>query len=453
MQRKPIRFYLTIIIVRMATVVLKLLGKNATHFPGYLARKLCPDFLKYLEQPSQVVFVTGTNGKTTVSNLIAGVLSDHNYVFINNGAGSNITEGIITALMTKSSFFGKARVPLAVLEVDERCAPLIYPYIQPDYIVCTNLFRDSYRRNAHVQFIWDILNREIPKHTKLILNGEDLISSQLAKGNERKHFGISQIDGQTSSNNIIKDIATCPVCGSLLEYEYVRYNHIGKAHCPTCDFKSPELDYAIEKIDTENMRVALRTPNGVYDLKLIGKNITDAYNMIAAISLLCEIGVDMQKIIHSFEKLKVVATRFDMAKVNGKEIIMNLAKGQNPIACSRVCDFVARESGDKTVIMILDDYFDAKESSENVAWIFDVDFEFLNHDSVKNIIVAGVRHRDYHLRLLMAGIEEERIICCNHESEIADLVDFSKSSKIIIMHDITTYNVAKEVFNQLKERA
>ena len=156
MQRKTIGFYIAITIVRMATKLLKMLGRNASHFPGWLALRIYPKFLKYIGKPEKVVFITGTNGKTTVSNLVASVLKEHGYVFLNNAEGSNIAERITTSLLSKSSFFGNTLVPMAVLEVDERCAPLVYPYLQPDYLVCTNLFRDSYRRNAHVQFIWNI---------------------------------------------------------------------------------------------------------------------------------------------------------------------------------------------------------------------------------------------------------------------------------------------------------
>ncbi len=81
----------------------------------------------------------------------------------------------------------------------------------PDYLLCTNLFRDSYKRNAHAEFISSVLNSQIPKHTKLILNGEDLISNHLAMGNERCYFGIRCPDGHSSSDNIIKDIVACRI--------------------------------------------------------------------------------------------------------------------------------------------------------------------------------------------------------------------------------------------------
>ena len=452
MKTSKVRFYVTISIVKIATKILKLLGRNATHLPGWMANKLCPDFLGHLEKPDRLVYITGTNGKTTVSNLTAEVLKDNGYDFINNASASNVSEGVISALLSKSSFFGKSKCKLAILEVDERYSPLIYPYMPPDYLLCTNLFRDSYKRNAHAEFISSVLNSQIPKHTKLILNGEDLISNHLAMGNERCYFGIHCPDGHSSSDNIIKDIVACPNCGAMLKYDYIRYNHIGRAHCPNCDFGSPEMDYSVEKIDYESQRCLIRTPDGTYDFKLIGNNVTDIYNMIAAISLLSELGLKMPQIQESFEKVKVAASRYNSEMVNGKELIMNLAKGQNPIACSRVCDFIQHEPGTKTVVCMVDDYFDAKETSENIAWIFDIDFEFLNDDSVKQIVLTGARNADYHLRLLMAGIPEEKIVCCEKEVDAADYVDISLSDKIYLLYDVYTLEYAEKVYQDLKKR-
>ena len=40
-----------------------------------------------------------------------------------------------------------------------------------------------------------------------------------------------------------------------------------------------------------------------------------------------------------------------------------MAKGQNPIACSCVFDYVRKEEGKKEVILMLDDVFDRVDSS------------------------------------------------------------------------------------------
>ncbi len=141
--KKTLKFYIAIFIAKCASFTLKLLKRNATYMPGKIALQLCPDFLGMLEKPETIIGVTGTNGKTTVCNMINDILTENKYDFINNKYGSNIDGGIATTLIQGSTMLGKAKKKLAVLEIDERSANKIYPYITPTYLVCTNLFRDS----------------------------------------------------------------------------------------------------------------------------------------------------------------------------------------------------------------------------------------------------------------------------------------------------------------------
>ncbi|MBQ6231467.1 MAG: DUF1727 domain-containing protein [Eubacterium sp.] len=454
--KKTARFYATLFGTKAMIRGLRLVGKNATHVPGNKAVKMCPDFLKQIDKPEVVIGITGTNGKTTVSNLIDDVLADTKLPFIDNRFGGNIESGVVSAFVKNSDMKGRMKKQYAVLELDERMTTRVFPYVKPKILAVTNLFRDSYRRNAHSEYIFDILNETIPKETRLVLNGEDPLSSHLAADNKRVYFGIEDRSIYMGErDNIIQDMTACPECGTKLKYEYIRYNHIGKAKCPNCDFASPEeFDYAVEKIDTENRRLYLRTPKGKYDIKLLGDNITDVYNQITAVAVLMEFKVSIKRITESFEKMEIAKSRYEELVINGKHIIANVAKGQNPVACSRVCDFIRKEEGDKAVILTIDDYFDRKETSENIAWFFDTDFEFLNEDSVKQVIVGGRRYNDLKLRLLMAGIPEEKISCIEEDTKTAELVDLTKSDKVYILYDVfTTDHFAKPVQKRLGERA
>lgn len=436
-KRRTIRFFITITIVRIATKLVKLLGRNASHFPGWLANVLYPDFLGNMEKPEKTIYITGTNGKTTVSNLTADVLRDNGYDFVHNGSGSNLSEGVISALLQKSTFFGKAKSKLAVLEVDEKYSLHIYHYMNPDVICCTNLFRDSCKRNAHAEYIFDILNSQIPPTTKLILNGEDLISGHLAENNERVYFGINCENEFADSDNLIKDIVACPKCGTKLDFDYIRYNHIGRGRCPKCGFGSPDsFDYAVDSIDYENGRCKIKIGNETYDFKLLSDNITDIYNMIASVSILLEIGLEIDKIQASFEKIKVTEARYKAKKVGGKEVIKMVAKSQNPIADSRVFDFIRNEPGNKAVLFIPSDPIEEGISPEMFAWIYDVDMEFLNDPSIKQIILGGLRDQDTKLRCLLAGIPEEKLACTHVCEETSKLIDYDNVDKIYLVYNL-----------------
>ena len=172
--KKTIKFYVALWLAKLSGKVLKLLKRNATSFPGDLAIKICPNFLGMLEKPETIIGVTGTNGKTTVSNMIIDILTDNGYDLVNNKYGSNIDRGITTTLINAANLRGQTKKKLAVLEIDERSANKVYPYLTPNYLICTNIFRDSLMRNGHTEFIADILDKYIPKETIMVENARKI---------------------------------------------------------------------------------------------------------------------------------------------------------------------------------------------------------------------------------------------------------------------------------------
>ena len=448
--KKGIRFYIALWGAKAGTVLLKLLRRNATFFPGKFALKVCPGFIGKIEKPKTIVAVTGTNGKTTVCNMIEDVLKDNNYVFIDNKYGSNIDAGVATTLISGSSIMGKAKKDLAILEIDERSAPKIYPYLTPTYLVCTNLFRDSLMRNAHTEFISNILTKYIPKDTTLILNGDDLIVSNLAPENKRMYFGIDRLETDGDKcENIARDIIVCPKCNTKLEYEYVRYNHIGKAHCPNCDFASPRIDYLATNLDLENMKMTLKIGDREEEYDLISDNIINIYNIVSVITALKQLGLSKEQINESLKKQKIVDTRYSEEVVNGIKIITHLSKGMNPIACSRVFDYVRKYKGNKSVVLYLDDLHEAENGSENTAWQYDTDYEFLNDDSIKQIIIAGARYLDGLVRLELAGIEKEKIIYGRDELSTLDKLKLDGIDTVFILHDLYAMELKESAKNKV----
>lgn len=449
--KKGFKFYFALWGAKVGTALLKLLRRNATFFPGKFALKVCPDFIGKIEKPKTIVAVTGTNGKTTVCNMIEDILKDNNYVFIDNKYGSNIDAGIATTLISGANFKGKSKKDLAILEVDERSSPKIYPYLTPTYLVCTNLFRDSLMRNAHTEFISDILTKNIPKDTTLILNGDDLIASNIAPENKRMYFGIDRLDTDMDKcENIARDIIVCPKCNAKLEYDYVRYNHIGKAHCPKCDFKSPDIDYLVTNLDLDNKRMTLKNGNLTEEYDLISDNIINIYNILTVITVLKQLGLSREQINESLKKQKIVDTRYSEETVEGIKVITHLSKGMNPIACSRVFDYVRKYKGNKVVILLLDDLHEAANGSENTAWQYDTDYEFLNDGSIKQIIIAGARYLDGYVRLEIAGVDKNIVVHQRDELSAIDKIKFDDIETVFILHDLYAMELKEAVKNKVE---
>lgn len=444
--KKTLKYYLAFYLAKLSVVALKIIRRDATQFPGKLAVTICPDFLKMIEKPKTIIAVTGTNGKTTVCNMIEDCLKANGYEFIDNQLGSNTNSGIASTFIKGANLRGKQKKNMAIFEIDERSAIRIYPFMTPTYLICTNLFRDSLMRNAHTEFISNILTSNIPKETKLILNGDDLIVSNLAPENERVYFGINRLETDTDTcENIARDIIVCPKCDSKLEYDFVRYNHIGRAKCSKCDFKSPKIDYEVTNINLENKTMLVKHEEQEEQYDLINNNIINIYNMLATITLLKELGLNKEQINPILKKQKIVDTRYSKEKVGNIEVITQLAKGMNPIACSRAFDYVRKESGNKAVFVLLDDLHEAANGSENIAWHYDTDFEFLNDDSIKQILTAGARYLDTKVRLEMADIPMEKVICQRDEVSLVDKLNIEGIDKIFILHDLYSIKLKEEI--------
>lgn len=434
------RFYIAIILARLSTFVLKLLGRNATHLPGVIAVGICPNVLEYLEVSDNFIAITGTNGKTSTTNMVVSFLENQGVDLSANVLGSNIEGGIISAILAATTFFGKNKKEVTVFEVDERASLYIFPYIKPKLVAVTNLYRDSYARNAHVDYIVQTLETSIPKSSKLILNGDDVVASQLLKDLPRSYFSIAPMNGEIEvKDSIIQDSVYCPICDHPLIYDFQRYHHIGRVHCENCGFSNANADYEIVNIESDFYEI--KENNQIYRYTNKTDNMTDNYNELTAISILREMGYDHGVIQSYFENLKTVESRFDEKIKQGKRYVTMLAKDQNPVANSRVFDFIRQQKDwGKCIIVLINEahnYDKEVKYVENVAWLYDTNFEYLNAPNIKQIHCIGPRAYEYQSRMVLGGIDLSKI-------EISqDLPDISEDfDTVIILHSTKNIPVA-----------
>jgi hypothetical protein len=374
-------------------------------------------------------------------------------VILSNRLGSNINSGVATALLNGVNLLGIERYETAVLEVDERSAFRVFPYIEPTYVVVTNLLRDSPRRNAHPHYIFDIINNALPDKTTLILNADDLISSELKPNNPHVFYGIGkQPWDHTECRNLLNDMQICPKCHALIEYEYSRYNHIGRAKCPTCGFEAPKADYLAGLMDYDTMKMPVEGPQGEEIYPMISDSIFNLYNEMAAIAFCRSFGIPADKLARAMETTKVIDSRYLKTEEGGVSIITNMAKGQIAPAVTVAFEYCATRPGEKEMILILDDLRDAEVTVENTAYLYDVDFEVLNQPETSRIVVAGDRSRDYLLRCLLAGFPENKLRCVDTIDQIPAQLELKEGTSVYILHDSYQVALKDELVRQIKER-
>ncbi len=435
---RKIRFFIALYAAKAATLLLRLLRRNASCFPGKVALKLCKDFLSQIKKPGTVIAITGTNGKTTVSNLMTSVLRTNGYSVTNNSLGSNIQPGVATALLQDTTLFGRPKKDIAVLETDERSALLIYPQLKPDYLLVNNIMQDSVMRNAHTEFISYLLTTAIPASTKLVLNGDDLICSSLApQCEDRTYFGVEADRPEMLITPLHRDLVYCPKCGGKLIPDYVRYYHIGRFRCESCGHTSPERDFTVTAIDREQETFTVAFSGREASFKLLSTNLVNVYNMCGMIGILARVGLTPAQIALGIEKAEIVKSRQEILDAGDLHITMLMAKGLNPVACASCFQYVASyPSENKAAVVCIDDRNNCATNSANICWFYDCDYSILADPSISQIVFGGPRCQDHYLRALLAGIPAEKMVITHDTARAADLVDIEKSKDIFVLYDI-----------------
>ena len=450
---KRLRFWGSLWAAKGTRAALRLLGRSATYLPGAVALRLCPSFLSQIGKPARVVAVTGTNGKTTVANLLGGALAKHGLSVLDNRLGSNTAAGIACALLAGASLSGRVKRDVAVLEMDERSAARVLPFVRPELLAVTNLFRDSIMRNAHPEYIAGIISANVPDSTKLLLNADDLISCGVAPDLPRAYFGLKRMDTDvTECVNLINDVQICPHCRSGLVFDYRRYHHIGRAKCPDCGFASPEYDYA-GRLNPENGTLSVTDPAGEFDLRLTGDSVFNIYNLLTVAAAMRELGLSPDETSAALDGAAVLESRYHEIEAGNVRVVMQMAKDRNALACSRAFDYAAGKPGRKELILMMNNLRDSKAWSENTCWLYDCDFELLNREEITRIVATGPRALDYCLRLRFAGIPEEKLRFAEREIDAPNELELEPGESVYIFYGTDAIALANQVRDAVKGRA
>ena len=374
--------------------ILRVLGRfvnRSSNLPGQVALKICPDFLGRLKIKGKVIAVTGSNGKTTTSNLIAHILRENGHTVANNFEGANLTAGVTTTMLSVCNYGGVVAEDFVVLEVDERFARFIFKYFSPDIFVVTNLVRDQVVRNGHPDIIMDKINEAIKPGVLMVLNANDPISQNLAPDNTRVYYAMEATErSTTTSEYITHDSKVCPKCFHKLDYEYYHYNHIGKFDCSNCGYHTPEAQYLATDVNFETGEFKV---NGVV-LKANYNASFHFLNMTAAIGACTQAGLKIEDCAKAASSFIVSKERYDEFDIGGRKAVLVLTK-QNSVSLDQSISYALSQPGEKTIVLFVNNAFYTE--NKDISWLYDVTFERML-GKVHSIVCSGSRAVDVGVR-------------------------------------------------------
>ncbi len=436
------RSLLAIMAAKAALRANRVTGSGGTALPGMLAQKLDKDILAKLVKnnfPGGIIVVTGTNGKTTTTKLIANILEEAGITYVHNKAGSNMERGLISTMAESTNLSGKVEAEVALFEVDEAFMPRVCRAIEPDTIVVTNLFRDQLDRYGELDKIarsFRNLFEELPS-TKLVLNSDDPLVASLGYDleNERKaiYFGVGDYNGPKIINDHTADSIFDPFTQQKLHYTEKYFGHIGRYRGKRGGFTRPKPDFQANNVKQKGIEsIKFVVNNSTKVIKLDMPGLFNVYNSIAAYAV-AKVSLDLEEnnIIYALNESSAAFGRSEVLNYLNREVLMLLIK--NPTGLNQVIQTYLLKEKDRLLVFVINDNF---ADGRDISWLWDAAFEDLKGYMGK-VIVGGTRAYDMALRLKYAGLKGVSVE--PDESKLMELIEknSTKRSKVFILPTYT----------------
>lgn len=347
--------------------------------PGLIALRIDPELVEGLSKkiPRNVV-ITGTNGKTTTSRLLAHFAKQEGLKVIRNHTGSNLERGIASTLIQN---YGK-KFNLGIWELDEAAFNTVVPKIKPQVVVFLNVFRDQLDRYGEVDIVvkrWSETLKKLPKSTIVLINGDDANTLRLSKIFHGKTYKFG-----------VKDFK---IVGESLKH--IKENE-------DLDFEAKEVK--LRGLSETSFQTILHGKPYATVLPIPG--VYHIYDFLAAFACGINLGFDSKKMLSSLKNYSPAFGRVEKLDFGYIFLI------KNPAGATQVFETIAPQikPQDRLLLALNDNLADGTD----VSWIWDGDFERLTiNDKRLTIICSGTRVYDLANRLKYAGFDPKSMVVEN----------------------------------------
>jgi UDP-N-acetylmuramyl tripeptide synthase len=338
---------------------------------GLVAMTLDRSLLRQLGVGRRTAIVTGTNGKSTTTRMVAAALSTRGAV-ATNGEGANMDAGLVAALAAARD------APLAALEVDEMHVPHVADAVNPAVIVLLNLSRDQLDRVGEINHIERTLRAGLARHPEAVVvaNCDDVLMTSAA-------YDCPRVVWVAAGGGWANDSVSCPRSGEVIIRDGVHWSSTG------ADFSRPVPQWSF---DDEK----LYGPDGlVLPMRLSLPGAVNRGNAAQAVAAAVALGADPVSAVSAVSAVNEVAGRYRTVRIGNHTARLLLAK--NPAGWQEALSMV-----NKTAAGVVISVNGQVPDGEDLSWLWDVRFE---HFEGTSVVAAGERGTDLAVRLGYAGVD------------------------------------------------
>lgn len=396
---------LAVIAGKLSARAIRVMGLGlASNLPGKISRKIASSILGHLAGQSRrgVLAVSGTNGKSTTSGLVASILSQAGMKLVHNRQGANLATGITACVVDASSWSGHLDADFCLFEIDEAALPVVAKEMRIDHVLVTNLFRDQLDRFGELDTTARLISKGITQNkSSSVLNADDPNVAQMVPDCSRLFYGVESLAAveQTCNSQPLgssldaggtpaspglegagtetartvaaatmasadnTELSYCSACGEEFKYDIRFYGQLGHYKCPSCGNKRPSPDVIAEQVQVKSgsSRFVLRYAEHRLDIDLNLPGMFNVYNALAAAALCFKLGIPADTIKAGLCDYSTLFGRSEKIKLNDKHILIQLIK--NPAGASQAVQAAAADPSAKYLIAINDNYADGRDVS------------------------------------------------------------------------------------------
>ena len=370
------------VIAKLLRFLTRLRGGGSA-FPGLVLMKLRPQVLSETlgSLALGTVFVSGSNGKSTTTTMIAALLRAHGTRVFSNPAGGNLPQGLASAVVGAASLGGRVSADIAVLEVDEAYAGMIADALAPNWVVLTNIQVDQLNRFGEPENVYRMLRDLAARATTgVLVNAGD--PNLLALGAEIAGLG-SRVEYVDLSPEALASARHGVVAAPLHSEAPQRL-----PGAPAALLQTTSGARASIRVGSEDVALNLPAPGLHYAV--------DATLAVGCVALVLGQDLDSQAVADSMGRSVPVYGRGETISFKGADIALTMMKNLPSLQAN----LDAMTKSPELVWVAVD------EGTPDPSWIYDVDLGVVDHVDV----LTGTKAWQWAVFLEYRGIPYGRVI-------------------------------------------
>jgi UDP-N-acetylmuramyl tripeptide synthase len=364
-----VRTALAVLTGRAIRVLARLRGGGSA-FPGRVALLIAPKFLQRAVErlPLGVVFVSGSNGKSTTTQMLVAIVRAHDLDVFTNPSGANLPQGIASAILADTPLDGRLREQIAILEVDEAFGPGLAKRLVPRSVLLINVQVDQLNRFYEPDRVVAMLESFASVATDhLVINADDHnlidLAARLASAGTAATRGVAEQTGFALAPELLGESAWLA-------------RGDNPALAGTTDGAAVTIPVGVRVTGTSGLTATLEVDGKPVEVRLPARGLHNAVDAAAAVAMARALLGDR------FDAAAAASGLEGMAAVYGRGEILTTADGEeleilmmkNPPSLQVNLDALA-EAPEQVFVAV-------DEGTPDPSWVYGSDLSKIRHVDV-----------------------------------------------------------------------